>query len=157
MDTYKFAQVFAISSSFWLSGEIFTYSHGAVPATLEATSTSQTLAAKQWARFYHRGHAVGPACAFLAAGSFAWCAMTSHSLLHWGAAAFNVGIVPWTLLFMVKTNKGIFEFADRKDQKSSQEEDSRLTALLNKWATLNTVRSFFPFLGGLMGLVAALS
>ncbi|CAG8943233.1 unnamed protein product [Penicillium salamii] len=157
MNTYNCAQVLAISTSFWLSGEIFTYSYGAVPATLEATSTSQTLAAKQWARFYHRGHAIGPAFAFVGAGSFAWCALTSHNLLYWGAAALNVGIVPWTLMFMVKTNKSIFEFADREDHQSTKEDDSRLTALLSKWATLNTVRSFFPFFGGALGLMAALS
>lgn len=139
------------------TGEIFTYSYGAVPATLEATSTSQTLAAKQWARFYHRGHAVGPACAALGAGAFAWCALTTGNILYWGAAALNVGIVPWTLLFMVPTNDGLFEFAHRGEEKSTEQADLRLTALLKKWATLNTVRSFFPFVGGVLGLIAALS
>ncbi|KAJ5361266.1 hypothetical protein N7541_002110 [Penicillium brevicompactum] len=157
MNTYSVAQIVAISSSFWLSGEIFTYSYGAVHATLEATSKSQTLAAKQWARFYHRGHAIGPACAALGAGTFAWCALSSHNILYWGAAAFNLGIVPWTLLFMVKTNNALFEYAHRAEEKSTEQDDVRLTALLRKWSTLNTIRSFFPFVGGVLGLIAAVA
>lgn len=58
---------------------------------------------------------------------------------------------------MVPTNDGLFEFAHRGEEKSSEQEDLRLTALLKKWATLNTVRSFFPFVGGVLGLIAALS
>ena len=36
-------------------------------------------------------------------------------------------------------------------------EETQLAPLLNTWASLNTIRSFFPFAGGVLGLLAALS
>lgn len=140
------------------TGEIFTYSWGAVPAVLVATPISQHLAAKQWAAFYHRGHALGPPFAILGAGGFIWLALKSHSLLYWGAAILNIGIVPWTLLFMLPTNTSIFEVANMKDSSETPvREETQLAPLLNTWASLNTIRSFFPFAGGVLGLLAALS
>jgi noranthrone monooxygenase len=127
-----------------------------VPAVLVATSTSPSLAAKQWAKFYHRGHAVGPAFALLGAGTFSWLALRSHNWLYWGAAALDIAIVPWTLLFMVKTNNGIFEVVDN-DKKSTAQDAKGLTLLLNKWSSLNTIRSFFPFAGGILALTAVLT
>ncbi|CAI7626072.1 hypothetical protein PCG10_005940 [Penicillium crustosum] len=157
MDSDILTKVVAISSSFWLSGEIFTYSWGAVPAVLVATPTSQHLAAKQWAAFYHKGHALGPPFAILGAGGFVWLALKSHSLLYWGAAILNVGIVPWTLLTMLPTNTSIFEVANRKDSSETPVGDeTQLAPLLNRWASLNAIRSFFPFVGGVLGLLAAL-
>ncbi|KAJ5706139.1 hypothetical protein N7455_004380 [Penicillium solitum] len=158
MNSDILTKVVAISSSFWLSGEIFTYSWGAVPAVLVAAPTSQHLAAKQWAAFYHRGHSLGPPFAILGAGGFIWLALKSHSWLYWGAAILNIGIVPWTLLFMLQTNSSIFEVANMKDSsKTPVRDETQLAPLLNRWASLNTIRSFFPFAGGVLGLLAALS
>ncbi|CAG8902934.1 unnamed protein product [Penicillium egyptiacum] len=157
MNYHNLTQIAAISSSFWLSGEIFTYSWGAVPAVLEACPTSQHLAAKQWVAFYHRGHALGPPLAILGAGGFIWLALKSHCSLYWGAAILDIGIVPWTLLFMVQTNSRIFEFANVKDSSEKPvREETQLAPLLNRWAGLNTIRSLFPFAGGILGLIAAL-
>ncbi|KAJ5435074.1 hypothetical protein N7491_005669 [Penicillium cf. griseofulvum] len=157
MNSCILTQIVAISSSFWLSGEIFTYSWGAVPAVLVASPTSPHLAAKQWAAFYHKGHSLGPLFAALGAGSFIWLALKSHSSLYWGAAVLDISIVPWTLLFMLQTNHRIFEFANMKDSSQNPTRDgSQLASLLNKWASLNTVRSFFPLAGGILGLLAAL-
>ena len=58
---------------------------------------------------------------------------------------------------MVKTNNAIFEYAHRAEEKSTEQDDVRLTALLRKWSTLNTIRSFFPFVGGVLGLIAAVA
>ncbi|CAI7675040.1 unnamed protein product [Penicillium discolor] len=158
MNSDILTKVVAISSSFWLSGEIFTYSWGAVPAVLVATPTSQHLAAKQWAACYHRGHSLGPPFAILGAGGFIWLALKSNSLLYWGAAILDIGIVPWTLLFMLQTNSSIFGIANMKDSSETPVRDeAQLAPLLNRWASLNTIRSFFPFAGGVLGLLAALS
>ncbi|KAJ6140006.1 hypothetical protein N7471_006492 [Penicillium samsonianum] len=157
MNSYILTQIVAISSSFWLSGEIFTYSWGAVPAVLVATPTSQHLAAKQWVAFYHRGHALGPSFAILGAGSFIWLALKSHCSLYWGAAILDIGIIPWTLLFMLPTNSSIFKFADMKNlSENAVRDEAQLASLLNRWASLNTIRSLLPFAGGIMGLLAAL-
>ncbi|KAK4865687.1 hypothetical protein LT330_009120 [Penicillium expansum] len=157
MNSYALTQIVAISSSFWLSGEIFTYSWGAVPAVLTAIPTSPHLAAKQWAAFYHKGHSLGPPFAILGAGGFIWLALKSHCSLYWGAAILNIAIVPWTILFMLQTNNKIFEFANMKDSSENTPRDgARLTSLINKWASLNTVRSLFPLAGGIFGLLAAL-
>ena len=176
MNSHNLAQIAAVSSSIWLSGmclswrkkmqdtkhvnntgEIFTYSWGAVPAVLEACSTSQHLAAKQWATFYHKGHSLGPPFAILGAGGFVWLALKSGCWLYWGAAILDIGIVPYTLAFMVQTNSSIFEFANVKDSSEKPaSEENQLAPLLNRWACLNTVRSLFPLAGGILGLVAAL-
>jgi noranthrone monooxygenase len=157
MNSHNLAQIAAVSSSIWLSGEIFTYSWGAVPAVLEACSTSQHLAAKQWATFYHKGHSLGPPFAILGAGGFIWLALKSGCWLYWGAAILDIGIVPYTFAFMVQTNSRIFEFANVKDSpEKPASEENQLAPLLNRWACLNTVRSLFPLAGGILGLVAAL-
>ena len=100
---------------------------------------------------------MGPTFAILGAGVFTWLALTSHNLLHWGAAALNIVIIPWTLLFMVETNNRIFEIAELNDKTSTARDNTQLTSLLNKWARLNFIRSFFPFAGGVLGLMAALA
>ncbi|KAJ5457055.1 hypothetical protein N7530_012329 [Penicillium desertorum] len=121
MNSHNLAQIAAVSSSIWLSGEIFTYSWGAVPAVLEACSTSQHLAAKQWATFYHKGHSLGPPFAILGAGGFICRAVGCTG----GAAILDIGIVPYTFAFMVQTNSRIFEFANVKDspEKPASEEN----------------------------------
>jgi hypothetical protein len=127
-----------------------------VPAVLVATSTSQSLAAKQWGKFYHKGHALGPTLAILGAGTFGWLAFKSHNMLYWGAAAFDIGLIPWTLLFMMKTTNSLLELVGTKDEKSTANDGTRFTPLVNTWASLNIVRSIFPFVGGILGLMAAL-
>ncbi|KZN88749.1 Noranthrone monooxygenase [Penicillium chrysogenum] len=142
MNSHNLAQIAAVSSSIWLSGEIFTYSWGAVPAVLEACSTSQHLAAKQWATFYHKGHSLGPPFAILGAGGFVWLALKSGCWLYWGAAILDIGIVPYTLAFMVQTNSSIFEFANVKDSSEKPaSEENQLAPLLNRWACLNTIQT----------------
>ena len=58
---------------------------------------------------------------------------------------------------MLQTNTSIFEVANRKDSSETPVRDeTQLAPLLNRWASLNTIRSFFPFAGGVLGLLAAL-
>lgn len=58
---------------------------------------------------------------------------------------------------MLQTNSSIFKFADMKDlSENAVRDEAQLASLLNRWASLNTIRSLLPFAGGIMGLLAAL-
>jgi noranthrone monooxygenase len=124
---------------------------------LIAVPASPSLAAKQWAKSYHRGHAAGLTVSLFGAGAFSWLALQSQDWLYWGAAALEVGIIPWTLLFMAKTNNGLFEVVNADSKTSTAQDAKGLISLLNKWSNLNTIRSMFPFAGGILALVASLT
>lgn len=138
------------------TGQMAAFSYATVPAVAVASSTSQALAGKQFAKFYNRGHALGPTLAVLGAGTFSWLALTSHNALYWGAAALDIAIVPWTFAFMMKTNVSILKFADAEDKESSSQGDARLTSLMQKWTRLNFIRSLFPLAAGILGLSVVL-
>lgn len=93
-----------------------------------------------------------------------------------GAAALTIGIVPFTFLFIVKTNvemsrrlqkfqaegsvddAAIGVSADEKSVAPSSARDDFTTAssmsLTNRWATLNLIRAMLPFAATIVGLGA---
>lgn len=64
----------------------------------------------------------------------------------------TLGIVPFTLLFMSSTNDALMKKASATTESSEEE----TIELLKTWTTLNRLRSFWPLVGALCGIVASL-
>lgn len=63
------------------------------------------------------------------------------------AAVFTIGIVPYTGLVMLPTNKRLF----REVEKGEKQENIR--SLIEKWSLLNNVRAYLPMIGGISSLI----
>lgn len=69
------------------------------------------------------------------------------------AAALAIGIVPFTIIFMSSTNNKLFGEAAQRGKGISAYDDG-FAVLIERWKTLNFVRSLLPLLGGIVSLVA---
>ncbi|KAF4626910.1 hypothetical protein G7Y89_g11245 [Cudoniella acicularis] len=138
-----------------------------IPAIRKAHSTegaSSVALAKVWTNVYNAGKALNPPVALAVASSFAYLAWSSpsrsgtsnnNSRLYTLAAALTMGIVPFTLMFMAPTNNKIFRKAAQAA--TAPAFDSEFGALIERWSTLNFVRSLLPLLGGVVGMAAILA
>ncbi|KAJ5551584.1 hypothetical protein N7535_000471 [Penicillium sp. DV-2018c] len=149
--------------------------------------TSTTHLTHQWLDLYTRGSKVYPGISAVSSlanlytlwalrdaptpapdvfgGS--WCAC------YLLAVGVTMGIVPFTLTVMKRTNGKLKAHAKRDDAAlaegtkgmvvSEQEkakrarEDSEVPALLKHWSKLNLIRASFPFAGAVIGFYAAVS
>lgn len=131
---------------------------------------------------YDIGKVQNPPIAAAVAGSFyylTWQVRNKHalyerlvgsndSLLYCGAAFLTLGIVPWTLIAMVKTNSALETISGgdltftAKDESGEEDVvvtvgDDEFDGLVRRWQVLNGIRGLFPLVGGLLGVYAALS
>lgn len=136
-----------------------------IPALTEShkeNGSSGEKLAKQWRALFERGKAQNPPIAVAAASSFLYLAwqfrqgsalykktVYSRSGLCLAAAAFTLGIVPYTLIRMSGTNNALLQRAQSKEASSQEVSD-----LTERWARLNFVRGLLPFAGAACGLVA---
>lgn len=134
----------------------------------EKDNIPQTKLARQWESFYGHGHAQNPpiaavtACAYAylgwAVGSrselFSRLAGTNTGLFYRLAGFLTVGIVPWTLGFMMPTNYKLMEIAQGLEGKEVS--DDEFDEVLRHWQVTNAIRGLFPLAGGLLGLLTAL-
>ncbi|ODM20992.1 hypothetical protein SI65_04045 [Aspergillus cristatus] len=171
----RVAQAVGISGSIWLSGNICGLSAIAIPVFFrsrrergEKDDIPQTKLARQWQYFYDRGHAQNPPIAAVTACAYAYLgwAVASRSELFSRFAGANtglfyrlagfltVGIVPWTLGFMMPTNYKLMEIAQGLEGKEVSDEE--FDGLLSYWQVTNAIRGLFPLAGGVLGLLTAL-
>lgn len=131
----------------------------AVPGLLSTTLPVSTQGlAQQWAGIYNRGKVLGPQTALLSLLGYAYLAYQQRSQgrpwhVFAGAAAFTIGIVPFTGIFMAPTNQALLQAAEGASSLGSE----AVSQLLHKWKDLNLIRSLFPLAGaalGFYGLVA---
>lgn len=76
------------------------------------------------------------------------------------AAVLTMGIAPFTVAVMGRTNGRLIELATRGEERKKEgeeEERKEVGELLGRWKVLNGVRSLLPFLGGVAGVVAVLA
>lgn len=64
------------------------------------------------------------------------------------AAGLGVCIVPFTLIFMAKTNQSLLSSLKAASALSAGE----AAHLISKWGTLNLIRSLFPLAASVLGL-----
>ncbi|KAL3429253.1 hypothetical protein BDV09DRAFT_203143 [Aspergillus tetrazonus] len=167
----RLAQAVGLTGAAYLAGNIFAYSFATIPA-LESSQNKHgapaALLAKQWSELYARGKAQNPPIAAATAAAFAYLAWSVHSgrsaalqvlapanasYLYSAAAALTVGIVPWTLFAMTKTNDALHERAKEVFVVTEKTADE-VKELLAKWKVLNAIRGLLPLVGGLVGFLA---
>ncbi|KAJ5635255.1 uncharacterized protein N7484_008568 [Penicillium longicatenatum] len=164
---YRLAQATGISGAAWLSGNIAALSTIATPALVQSQTDdhkSPSLLAKQWKALFDIGKRKNPPIAAAAATSLAYLAWSvrrgsplykattySRSGLYIAAAVLTVGIVPYTLILMDGTNHALL-----KKAQSTSDADKEVSALVERWNSLNLGRSIFPLAGALCAVVATI-
>lgn len=144
----------------------------AVPALLRARS-EDNLPIKNmvnlWRNLYESGKSQNPPIAALTASAFfylAWATRSSSPLfrqvarnsnaLYGTAAILTLSIVPYTIVTMSGTNNALLA-KTKLDSEPSAEARAEIEELVNKWVSLNGLRSLLPLAGGLLGMFAALA
>lgn len=80
--------------------------------------------------------------------------MSTGEVAYIVATGLAVSIVPWTLIVMKRTNDSVATFDGHTNDGGV--EAIAVKKLLDRWALMNFIRALFPFVGGIVGLVAAL-
>ncbi|CEJ59424.1 hypothetical protein PMG11_08049 [Penicillium brasilianum] len=164
---FRLAQAIGISGAAWLSGNIAALSMNVTPALLRShreDNVHPATIAKQWRNMFENGKTQNPPIAAAVAASFfylAWSVRSgaplfkhtaySRSGLFSAAAVLTLGIVPYTIVAMKRTNDTLLE----KAKSVSEISDTETSTLIEKWTTLNAVRGYFPLAAAVIGMVAS--
>ncbi|KAK9492043.1 hypothetical protein V1508DRAFT_419898 [Lipomyces doorenjongii] len=154
------AQFIGIIGSAFISGALISLSVLTIPA-LKAPNISTPDTATRFRALVFAVRRTVPFLAILPTASFAFLAWKAPDakMAHSIAALCSVAFIPYTLLFMMRTNRAIFAKAEVLESKSRGPESSEaenLEVLLNHWVMMNSIRGFLPLLGALVGLSAVL-
>ena len=147
------------------SGLSLGFSTFLVPRLLEAPTQ---LMLKQWAHAYAAGHNIMPLTAATAAATYFWLAAKSpvaQTRGYLAAGLLTVGIVPYTLAFMMPTNRRLHA-ADKRfngveakakgEEEVGAEEAEGFKALVDWWGVLNLGRAVLLMAGSACGLATTL-
>ena len=132
-----------------------------IPVFLD-TDTESTRLVRQWARLYHHGHLYMPAVSVAAIGLYGYVALRKRAsnrkqwLIYAAAGATTITMVPFTWLMMVPTNNTLFRLEALASATASAVDLSTVQELVVRWAWLHVVRSVFPLVGAILGLVGVL-
>ena len=133
-------------------------------------ASEQGLLARQWQYCYSVGSKAGPVLALGSASAFIYASRlvaseSSSRALYLGAAALNVMIVPFTALFMDRTNNELHRRANnytaqssdvgpKKDAQQGSIEEAETIGLFAWWNKLNLVRASFHLAAAALGVTA---
>lgn len=155
----RLLQTLGITTSGILAGTALSFTFYATPRLLELPTP---LLLQQWQRTYKHGARTMPFYAGVSAAIYGYLAWDSrahfaNSALVWtpfksqwkgyvAAAALTVGIVPFTLLCMMRTVDVLMAKANEVDSVKGKEkmvgtEAASVQQLLDHWATLNLARA----------------
>lgn len=128
-----------------------------VPGLLAAQIPARTLAI-QWQAIYDRGKVAAPGVAILSLLSYAYLAYSHyHEGREWKgfitAALLTIGIAPFTLIVMARTNNTLIGVANGAVVSVG---DEAARQLVQKWGGLNLMRSLLPLAGSVVGLWSVL-
>ncbi|KAI4246713.1 MAG: hypothetical protein L6R42_009811 [Xanthoria sp. 1 TBL-2021] len=151
-------QGLGITASSFLAGALYSISFLGVPAILVGKSNAFLLASR-WHSIFSVGQKVGPALAILGTVSYLFVGRGKYHSKYdsrvWksfvGAAVATMGIIPFTFIFMKPTNDALLA----QTAKTTLSE-TEVRALVEKWASLNLVRSGMLMIGTALGLYGAL-
>lgn len=76
------------------------------------------------------------------------------AVLYASSAVLTLGIVPWTVVAMAGVNRGLLSRAEAGVVE--KEESEEVLRGLERWVVLNGLRSVFPLVGGVVGVVAGM-
>ncbi|ETS79435.1 hypothetical protein PFICI_09288 [Pestalotiopsis fici W106-1] len=159
----------SIIASAWASGAGAAISFFTITPILQSSAPREVLL-QQWHLAYNLGKSYMPPAAGAIAASYLGVAWTvaKHPAQYGGgsgewrgfaaAAALMVGIVPFTLLFIMRTIReleGLMIAGDAKDTDSNTRESDRdevqameeARRLLTRWSRLNFARAMLPLIG----------
>ncbi|KAF2178416.1 DUF1772-domain-containing protein, partial [Zopfia rhizophila CBS 207.26] len=142
-------------------GAMMSLSAIAVPVFLD-TNTSSTHLLRQWARLYHYGHIYMPAVCVAAASLYGYVALRQRvsNRKQWriyaAAGVTTITMVPFTWLVMVPTNNTLFRLRELASATASAVDLSAVQKVVVRWAWMHVVRSLFPLVGAILGLVGVL-
>ncbi|KAK9388729.1 hypothetical protein V1515DRAFT_419160 [Lipomyces mesembrius] len=154
------AQFIGIIGSAFISGAIMSLSALTIPA-LKAPKISTPDTATRFRELVSAIRRTVPFLAILPTASFAFLAWKAPDakMAHLIATVCSASFIPYTLLFMMRTNRAILSKAEVLESKSRGPESSEgenLELLLNQWVMMNSIRGVLPLLGALVGLSAVL-
>lgn len=126
-------------------------------AGIPAAKLIPQTSAQTWAEVFRCGIALMPKVAATVAAAWGYAAYDARSrgdswTGYVAAGALTVSIVPFTLIFMGKTNDALHLAAKGASTLGS----AQVAELLDRWGSLNLVRSALPLLGAVTGLVTFL-
>ncbi|KAI4225471.1 MAG: hypothetical protein L6R36_003903 [Xanthoria steineri] len=156
--TIRTCQGLGITSSSFLAGALYSISLLGIPAILVGNSNA-SLIASQWHSIFSVGQKVGPTLAILGTVNYLYVARGKYGSQYdprvWksfvGAAVATMGIIPFTFIFLKPTNDVLLS----QTAKTTLSE-IEVRALVEKWASLNLVRSGLLVIGTALGLYGAL-
>jgi hypothetical protein len=137
------------------------------PTSKARSATPAAYLARQWRLLFLRGHLIMPANAILSATAFFYAGRQLHDAetvqkqLYYLAACFDLAVVPFTLIFIGKTNDELLRRAALADMGSNEEKPRSGTGietyetadLIRWWGSLGAIRTVFP----LMAILAAVA
>ena len=127
-----------------------------VPVVLDTTSQPSQLA-HQWVRTYHYGHRTFPPISVLTCLLYGYAAFSKHAdgspwRVFAVAGAFTLSMVPFTWIFMTRTNNALFR--EQRQSKAGQVASlGEVQKLVTKWNGLHTLRSLLPLTGAVFGML----
>ncbi|KFY23827.1 hypothetical protein V493_05616 [Pseudogymnoascus sp. VKM F-4281 (FW-2241)] len=136
-------QTIGLTTTAILTGASASFSLYTVPRLLQSPTP---LLLKQFKHMYASGHDSIPTATVVAATSLLYLAYDSRAVGSpaWRgyatAAALALGIVPYTLIVMMGTNKVLLDRAEEEEEKVEAQAAS-VKQLLDQWATMNLGRS----------------
>ncbi|KAF3050242.1 hypothetical protein E8E11_000573 [Didymella keratinophila] len=154
------AKIIGLTGAAWLSGTIASISLVSVPAitkSLKEDGLHSSHAVKLWKNNFELGKGLAPPIALATASSLAFCGWTARGVpamgskdgrLFFSSAVLTVAIVPFTIIFMGKTNARLLGLAKKEELTASESREGE--ALLKKWGFLNGVRSLLPLAGAVL-------
>ncbi|EOA85726.1 uncharacterized protein SETTUDRAFT_169632 [Exserohilum turcica Et28A] len=162
-------QAAAVIVGSFLSGFMVSLSIIAIPVLVE-TKTDANQLFHQWTRVYHYGNQLIPGIAigtFLLYTFACFQRRTAERPKSWRLLALaglvTVSIIPFTLLIMKPTNDKLFHL-ESVTRTAKPAEHAGVKAIELKeaeelvvwWASMHAVRSTFPLIGAIIGIVATL-
>ena len=141
-------------------------SYNSVPSLLLAPAP---LLQQQWEAQYSRGRVYGPSVTLFSAVNLLFVAYKRYDAGGFGegegswqayvaAASLTSLAFPYTIVLMKHINEKLVAAGRRLEKKADTvvAEDEGVKALVDRWATFNFFRSFFPLSGALVSIWAAL-
>lgn len=128
-----------------------------VPVFLDTTDSAAQLY-QQWARTYHYGHRVLPAMAVTTLMLYVYTASKKKAANKpWTnlalAGVVTVAMVPFTWLFMARTNNDLFRLeAESRSATAATFDIGEAQVLVLFWSGLHMMRSLFPLMGAVIGM-----
>lgn len=83
----------------------------------------------------------------------------NSALIYSTAALLTIGMVPYTMIFMLPTNDKLTAKAEQHASAKGAvaTDDKEVIELLKKWSFLSGVRGLLPLMGGVVSLAAILA